>query len=158
MQPTAAQLQRRETLRPHPVRDEILSVLRIYGQPMSIGQIVRITGRSLNDIAHHMRNLEAVGAVEITDAATYTRSGHLYALTTGEPLAPAIDPVNMALALSDSLVVPGTDGGLPRLTRLDDRGRAELEGFLKAMTSEVRRMALEATDRVEHAEARRAGA
>ena len=58
---------RRATLRPHPVRDQIVDVMRSYGKPISPTQLSRITGGTLGSVAYHVRTLTAAGVVVLAD-------------------------------------------------------------------------------------------
>lgn len=58
---------KRKRLRPHPARDQILDVMRRYGEPISPTQMTRITGATIGATAYHIRELVTVGIVELAD-------------------------------------------------------------------------------------------
>ena len=69
------------TLRPHPVRDQIVDVMRSYGKPISPTRISRITGGTLGSVAYHVRTLAAAGVIELADEGRVRGAvEHLYLL------------------------------------------------------------------------------
>lgn len=104
--------QRRANLRPHPVRDQVVDVMRSYGKPISPTQISRITGGSLGSVAYHVRTLSAAGVIELADEGRVRGAvEHLYALVRDD--APLVDPVGNLLSICGALTVPAPDGGYP---------------------------------------------
>jgi DNA-binding transcriptional ArsR family regulator len=68
-------------LRAHPVRDQIVDVMRSYGKPISPTQLSRITGGTLGSVAYHVRTLVAAGVVELADEGRVRGAvEHFYAL------------------------------------------------------------------------------
>jgi DNA-binding transcriptional ArsR family regulator len=141
---------RRETLRPHPVRDQILDVMRSYGKPISPTQLARITGGSLGSTAYHVRTLTAAGMVELADEGRVRGAvEHFYALVPGSGDETRLtDPVTQLLGLCGALTVPDLDGGYPRPTVLDDAARKRLERLIAHLGPEVRTIVAEAAGRL----------
>ncbi|WCB96220.1 hypothetical protein DSM104299_04976 [Baekduia alba] len=149
MAPTKKQMEhRRATLRPHPVRDQIVDVMRSYGRPISPTQLSRITGGTLGSVAYHVRTLVAAGVVELADEGRVRGAvEHFYMLSLNEQEATLSDPVGTLLSLCGALTVPGPEGGYPRPVALDDRARRELRGVISQLQPEVRAIASASTAR-----------
>ena len=83
------QAKRRASLRPHPVRDQIVDIMRSYGKPISPMRISRITGGTLGSVAYHVRTLSAAGVIELADEGRVRGAVvHHYALVSDDaPLA-----------------------------------------------------------------------
>jgi DNA-binding transcriptional ArsR family regulator len=148
--PTKKQQQeRRATLRPHRLRDQIIDVMRTYGKPISPTQISRITGRTLGSVAYHVRTLVAAGVVELADEGRVRGAvEHFYALVPGEgDSQPLTDPIGAVLGLCGALTVADPDGGYPRPVALDDRARSDLRKIIERLEPEVRAVAADATAR-----------
>jgi DNA-binding transcriptional ArsR family regulator len=140
---------RRATLRPHPLRDQILDVMRSYGQPISPTRLARITGGSLGSTAYHVRTLVAAGVVELADEGRVRGAvEHFYALVKDPDDELRLDdPVRQALALADALTLPDAAGGYPTPTVLDAQARAELDRLLHRFRKSVHKIALDSTRR-----------
>jgi DNA-binding transcriptional ArsR family regulator len=142
---------RRETLRPHPARAQIVDVMRSYGRPISPTQLARITGGSLGSTAYHVRTLVSAGVVELADEGRVRGAvEHFYALVDGddEDLQLA-DPVSQLLGLCGALTVPGPDGGYPRPTVLDAAARKQLQRVIARLRPEVRDIVTASTSRTD---------
>jgi len=150
MATTKKQMQtRRDTLRPHPARDQIVDVMRSYGKPISPTQMARVTGGTLGSVAYHVRTLVAAGVVELADEGRVRGAvEHFYALVKDED-AQLADPVGQLLGLCGALTVPGPDGGYPRPAILDQLARDQLRGMIERLGPEVRDIAAAATARTE---------
>lgn len=137
------------SLRPHPVRDQIVDVMRSYGKPISPTQISRITGGSLGSVAYHVRTLSAAGVIELADEGRVRGAvEHLYALVAGrDGDAPLIDPVGNLLSICGALTVPAADGGYPVPVSLDEHARRDLRAIIDRLRPEVREIAAAATRR-----------
>src|ERR1700761_6151698 len=134
------------TLRPHPVRDQVVDVMRSYGKPISPTQISRITGGSLGSVAYHVRTLSAAGVIELADEGRVRGAvEHLYALVRDD--APLVDPVGNLLSICGALTVPAPAGGSPVPVPLDEPARADLRAILDRVGPEVREIAAAATRR-----------
>jgi DNA-binding transcriptional ArsR family regulator len=134
------------TLRPHPVRDQIVDVMRSYGKPISPTQISRVTGGSLGSVAYHVRTLAAAGVIELADEGRVRGAvEHLYALVRDD--APLVDPVGNLLSICGALTVPAPDGGYPVPVSLDEPARADLRAILARVGPEVREIAAASTRR-----------
>ncbi|HET6505597.1 MAG TPA: hypothetical protein VFG42_02295 [Baekduia sp.] len=146
--------QRRERLRPHPARDQILDLMRSYGKPISPIQIARITGGTLGSAAYHVRTLVSAGVIELADEVRVRGAvEHFYALVPGDDEGlRIIDPVTQLLGLCGALTVPATDGGYPRPGVLDELARERLVGVLDRLRPEVQEIVAESVARAEHAE------
>jgi DNA-binding transcriptional ArsR family regulator len=139
---------RRETLRPHPTRDQVLDVMRAYGKPISPTQIARITGVSLGSTAYHVRTLVAAGFLELADEGRIRGAvEHFYALVADDEDPQIVDPVKQLMGLCGALIVPAADDGYPRPAMLDDRGREDLEQVLAQLRPTVKAIVLAATAR-----------
>lgn len=127
---------RRATLRPHPVRDQVVDVMRVYGKPISPTQLARITGKSLGSIAYHVRVLVSAGVVTLADEGRVRGAvEHFYGLV--EVDTRLSDQVGQLLSLCDALTVPAPDGGYPRPVELDDKARSRLESLIDKLRDEV---------------------
>jgi DNA-binding transcriptional ArsR family regulator len=136
---------RRESLRPHPARDQILDVMRSYGKPISPTQIARITGHTLGSTAYHVRVLLQAGVVVLADEGRVRGAvEHFYEPAPDDVLT---DPVAQLLGLCNALTVPDPRGGYPQSTVLDDPARAELSAVVAEIKPRVQAIALAATER-----------
>jgi DNA-binding transcriptional ArsR family regulator len=141
--------ERRATLVPHPARDQIVDVMRSYGQPISPTQVARITGRSLGSTSYHMRMLVSAGVVELNDEGRVRGAvEHFYALVADNREGELTDPVDQLLGLCGALTVAASDGGFPSPTVLDAAGREALERVLAQLRPEVRDIVAKATARL----------
>jgi DNA-binding transcriptional ArsR family regulator len=125
------QQQRRETLRPHLVRDQILDAMATYGRPISPTQLQRVlTDQSLGSVAYHMRVLASAGLIELTEE-TCVRSAieHYYALVT-DVAAEFVDPVSRLQTLCGELMEMDQVSGLPRAVEPDEDTQRKLLDFL----------------------------
>ncbi|HEY6759569.1 MAG TPA: helix-turn-helix domain-containing protein [Baekduia sp.] len=149
MAPTKKQMElRRATLRPHPVRDQIVDVMRSYGKPISPTQLSRIMGGTLGSVAYHVRTLVAAGVVELADEGRVRGAvEHFYALSADERDGTLTDPVGTLLSLCGALTVPARDGGYPLPVTLDDRARDDLRKVVTKLQPEVRAIASASTAR-----------
>jgi DNA-binding transcriptional ArsR family regulator len=140
---------RRRSLRPHPARDQIVDVMRSYGQPISPTQLARITGETLGSTAYHMRTLVSAGVVELADEGRVRGAvEHFYALVPGdEKQLRLADPIRQLLSLCGALTVPGINGGYPRPSVVDGVARELLEAVLGDLRLEVQRIVVESTAR-----------
>lgn len=141
--------ERRKTLRPHPVRDQIVDVMRSYGKPISPTQLSRVTGGTLGSVAYHVRTLAAAGVVELADVGRVRGAvEHLYTLVPErDDDPPIIDPIGNLLSICGALTVPATDGGYPVPVSLDERARRDLRAIISRLGPEVRDIAAAATRR-----------
>lgn len=144
------QAERRQSLRPHPARDQILDVMRSYGQPISPTQVARITGRSLGSMSYHMRTLVTAGLVELADEGRVRGAvEHFYALAPGtESEVRLTDPITQLLNLCGALTQADPAGGYPQPTLLDDAARDRLSAVIAKVRPEVQKIAAEATRRL----------
>lgn len=145
------QAERRKSLRPHPARDQIVDVMRSYGQPLSPTQLSRITGGSLGSTAYHVRTLEEAGVVELTDEGRVRGAvEHFYALVPGSPEDLQLtDPVMQLLGICGALAMPDPEGGYPRRAVVDDIARERLTTMVAALRPEVQQIVAEARLRVD---------
>ena len=139
------------TLRPHPVRDQIVDVMRSYGKPISPTRISRITGGTLGSVAYHVRTLSAAGVIELADEGRVRGAvEHLYLLVPERDDAPLVDPIGNLLSICGSLTVPATDGGYPVPVSLDEAARRDLRAIIDRVRPEVREIAQTSTERAAH--------
>lgn len=144
----AQQHKRRSTLRPHPMRDQIIDVLRAHDEPLGPARLSAVTGATLGATAYHVRTLVAAGMIELAKEGRVRGAvEHFYRLAPGADETPITDPRTTLLALAGALTQPAVNGGLPTPTVLDDQGRAELDKILTQLTPKVRRIAAAAAKR-----------
>jgi DNA-binding transcriptional ArsR family regulator len=145
------QSQRRQSMRPHPVRDQIVDVMRSYGKPISPTQLSRVTGGSLGSTAYHMRTLVSAGVVTLADEGRVRGAvEHFYALVPGDEQELRLtDPIGQLLGLCGALTIPDPEGGYPRPTALDDAARKDLQKVMARVRPVVQRIVVEATERVD---------
>jgi DNA-binding transcriptional ArsR family regulator len=137
--------QRRATLRPHPVRDQIVDTMRSYGRPISPTQLARVTGGSLGSVAYHVRTLVAAGVVELADEGRVRGAiEHFYALTIPKEEWVVGDPNESLLSLCGVMTLPDPHGGYPVRVELDDRARRDLTRILDRVQPEVHAIAVAA--------------
>lgn len=141
---------RRETLRPHPQRDQILDAMRSYGRPISPTQLARITDNTIGSTAYHVRTLVQAGVIELADEGRVRGAvEHFYALAPGGDAATRlVDPVEQLLRLCDALTMPAENGGYPVPTALDDAAREKLRKVIARLQPEVQEIVQAATKRV----------
>jgi DNA-binding transcriptional ArsR family regulator len=129
---------RRRTLRPHPARDQIIDVMRAYGQPISPTRLAKVTGGTLGSVAYHVRTLVSAGVVELADEGRVRGAvEHFYALVADQKATQLTDPIGALLGLCGALTIPLTDGDYPRPTVLDERARRELHAILDELRPQV---------------------
>ena len=144
---TAKQMkERRDSLRPHPARNQIIDVMRSYGQPISPTQLSKIIGFSLGSTAYHVRTLVSAGVVTLQEEGRVRGAvEHFYALASGD--ADLVDKDEQLLRFAGALTVPADDGGYPVPTILDARARKELARVQDRIVPRIRKIALDATRR-----------
>jgi DNA-binding transcriptional ArsR family regulator len=144
---------RRKTLRPHPMRYQIVDVMRSYGKPISPTQLARITGATLGSIAYHVRTLVSAGIIELAEEGRVRGAvEHFYALVSDnhnglDDLAQLNDPVEQLLSLCGSLTVPAKDDGLPRPVVIDEAARKEFYDIIMKLKPKVSAIATASTER-----------
>lgn len=140
---------RRETLRPHPLREQIVDIMRSCDRPMSPAQLSRITGATLGSVAYHVRTLVAAGIVELNrEGRARGAVEHFYALAPGQDEVALTDPTRALLSACGLLTLPGDKDELPRPVRLDDEARAELNQLIAKLRPRVEDIAAASTSRV----------
>jgi DNA-binding transcriptional ArsR family regulator len=132
------QQERRATLRPHPVRDQIIDVMRSYGQPISPTRLARVTDATLGSVAYHMRTLVSAGVIVLADEGRVRGAVEHFYLLADKDEAPLTDPAEALLALCGALTVPSPDGGYPRRVVLDEKARDALDTVLARLRPQVR--------------------
>jgi DNA-binding transcriptional ArsR family regulator len=144
------QQQRRATLRPHPVRSQIVDVMRSYGRPISPARLARITGTTLGSAAYHVRTLVAAGVVELVDEGRARGAvEHFYALSRDDEEMQLSDSVDGLLGLCGALTVPSGDGSYPSPAVLDADARRQLVQVLEEVRPRVRAITASSTARSE---------
>jgi DNA-binding transcriptional ArsR family regulator len=138
---------RRAKLRPHPVRDQIIDVMRSYGKPISPTQLSRITGGTLGSVSYHVRTLVSAGVIALADEGRVRGAvEHFYALTDE---AQRSDSIGALLSVCGALTVPSPDGGYPRPIVLDNRARKQLKTVMNKLQPEIRKIVADSTARAE---------
>ncbi|HEX5923496.1 MAG TPA: hypothetical protein VFY45_06665 [Baekduia sp.] len=125
------QQQRRETLRPHLVRDQILDAMATCGRPISPTQLQGVlSDQSLGSVAYHMRVLASAGLIELADERRVRGAiEHYYALVA-DVAAAFVDPVSRLQTLCGELMEMDQVSGLPRAIRPDADTQTKLLDFL----------------------------
>ena len=140
---------RRRTPKPHPAREAILDVMRQYGKPISPTQLARIAGITLGSTAYHVRVLLAAEVIELAGEKRVRGAiEHLYALVDAHTELGAASKVRQLLSLCGALTVPGSKGGFPLASQIDDEARSKLEALLAVLRSQVQEIAVSSTTRV----------
>jgi hypothetical protein len=141
--------ERRKSLRPHPHRDQIIDVMRSYGKPISPVRLARITGTTIGATAYHVRTLNSAGVIQLVDQVQVrgTLEHHYELVPAVADEVPAQDPIHRLLSVCDALTVPGSGGGFPRETVIDDAAREEIGLLLRDLKPKVMAIATAATAR-----------
>ena len=148
--PSTKELQRRrrQSLRPHPVRDRIIEILRAHPEPLSPSKISDILGTTVGATAYHIRTLAAAGVIEIArEGRVRGAVEHFYALTSPENADELTDPISALLTICGASTLPAANGGLPTATVLDDQARGELQQILDRLRPRVQKIAAASTKR-----------
>jgi DNA-binding transcriptional ArsR family regulator len=137
------------TLRPHPVRDHIVQVMRSYERPISPTQLTQATGGTLGSVAYHVRMLVAAGVVELADEGRVRGAvEHFYTLALPDDEVTLSDPATVLLSICGALTVPSREeGGYPQPVTLDERGRRDLHAVVEELKPRVLAIAADATAR-----------
>jgi DNA-binding transcriptional ArsR family regulator len=137
---TREQTERRKTLRPHPVRDQIVDAMRSYGQPISPTQLADVSGTSLGSTAYHVRTLREAGVVVLAEEGRVRGAvEHFYALVPDNE-ADLNDPLIGLQKLCGVLTRPKPSGGYPQPIVLDDPAREELQTLLDRLRPRVEKI------------------
>jgi hypothetical protein len=125
------QLRRRETLRPHLVRDQVLETMAVYGRPISPTQVQRaLPDQSLGSVAYHMRVLASAGVIELADERPVRGAiEHYYALVA-DVAAEFVDPISRLQTLCGELMEMDPVSGIPRAIQPDEETQKRLLDFL----------------------------
>jgi DNA-binding transcriptional ArsR family regulator len=125
------QQRRRETLRPHSARDQLIDAMAIYGRPISPTQLQRVLPKlSLGAVAYHIRVLASAGVVELADEDRVRGAiEHYYELdaVVAEEL---VDPVTRLQTLCGMLMDLDDTTGFPRVITPDKETHRKLLDFL----------------------------
>jgi DNA-binding transcriptional ArsR family regulator len=125
------QLRRRETLRPHLVRDQILEAMVTYGRPISPTQLQRVLpDQSLGSVAYHMRVLASAGVIELADELRVRGAIEHYYAIVADVAAEFVDPISRLQTLCGELMEMDPVSGLPRAIEPDEETQARLLDFL----------------------------
>jgi DNA-binding transcriptional ArsR family regulator len=125
------QQQRRETLRPHLVRDQILDAMATYGRPISPAQLDRIlSGQSLGSVAYHIRVLASAGLIELADERRVRGAVEHYYGLVADVAAAFVDPVSRLQTLCGELMEIDPVSGFPRVIEPDADTQKKLLDFL----------------------------
>jgi DNA-binding transcriptional ArsR family regulator len=144
---TEVQRQRRETLRPHPARDQIIDALGSYGEPISPAKLAQLTGRTLGSIAYHVRTLHAAGVVELArEGRARGAVEHFYALVP-DHATDLVDPLVQLQRICEALTLPSQHGELPVPVALDPQARDDLQSLLDQVRPKVRKIVRAAAKR-----------
>jgi DNA-binding transcriptional ArsR family regulator len=123
---------RRETLRPHLVRDQILDAMVTYGRPISPTQLQRVlSDQSLGSVAYHMRVLASAGLIELADERRVRGAVEHYYALVADVAAEFVDPVSRLQTLCGELMEMDQVSGLPRAIEPDEDTQRKLLDFLR---------------------------
>ena len=141
------QQQRRNTLRPHPTRDQIVDAMRSYGAPISPTRLSEVTGNTLGAVAYHVRTLLSAGVVELAEEGRVRGAvEHFYALVPDNE-ADLNDPLVGLQKICGVLTLPNPDGGYPVPVPLDAEARAALQKLLDTLRPKVQKIVKETAKR-----------
>jgi DNA-binding transcriptional ArsR family regulator len=125
------QLRRRETLRPHLVRDQLLEAMVTYGRPISPIQLQRaLSDQSLGSVAYHMRVLASAGVIELADELRVRGAIEHYYAIVADVAAEFVDPISRLQTLCGELMEMDPVSGLPRAIDPDEETQRRLLDFL----------------------------
>jgi hypothetical protein len=125
------QRRRRETLRPHLVRDQILEAMATYGSTISPAQLHRaLPNQSLGSVAYHMRVLASAGVIELADEVRVRGAIEHYYAIVADVAAEFLDPVSRLQTLCGALMEMDQVSGLPRAIEPDEDTQRKLLDFL----------------------------
>jgi hypothetical protein len=125
------QRRRRETLRPHLVRDQVLDVMATYGRPISPTQLQRVLpDHSLGSVAYHTRILASAGLIELADERRVRGAVEHYYAIVSDVAAEFADPVARLQTLCGVLMELDPVSGLPRTIEPDEDTQQKLLEFL----------------------------
>jgi DNA-binding transcriptional ArsR family regulator len=141
------QQQRRQTLRPHPARDQIVDAMRSYGQPISPTRLAEVTGNTLGSVAYHVRTLLGAGVVTLAEEGRVRGAvEHFYALVPDNE-ADLNDPAVGLQKLCGALTLSVASGDYPQPIALDAQARGELEKLVEGLRPKVQRIVRETAKR-----------
>jgi DNA-binding transcriptional ArsR family regulator len=125
------QRRRRETLRPHLVRDQVLDAMTTYGRPISPTQLQRVLpDQSLGSVAYHMRVLASAGLIELADEVRVRGAVEHYYAIVPDTAAEFVDPISRLQTLCGELMELDPVSGLPRPIEPDEDTQKKLLDFL----------------------------
>ena len=126
------QRRRRETLRPHLVRDQILDAMITYGHPISPTQLQRVlTDQSLGSVAYHTRVLASAGVIELADEARVRGAVEHYYAIVADVAAEFVDPVPRLQTLCGELMKMDDASGFPKVVEPDEDTHRKLLDLLE---------------------------
>ena len=125
------QLRRRETLRPHLIRDQVLEAMATYGRPISPAQLQRVLpDQSLGSVAYHIRVLLSAGVIELADEKRVRGAVEHYYSLVADVAAEFTDPIPRLQTLCGELMEMDPVSGLPRPIEPDEDTQRKLLDFL----------------------------
>jgi DNA-binding transcriptional ArsR family regulator len=139
----------RKKLRPHPARDRIVDLLRRSPEPITPVQMAAITGETIGRLSYHIRTLREAGVIELVREGQVRGSvEHYYSLAPqGQDDERVADVVFGLLNICGALTLPDPNGGKPRATVIDERGRAQLLALIEKVEPRVLKIAEASTQR-----------
>jgi hypothetical protein len=125
------QRRRRETLRPHLVRDQVLDAMATYGRPISPVQLQRVLpDQSLGSVAYHMRVLASAGVIELADEQRVRGAVEHYYAIVADVAEEFVDPIARLQTLCGALMELDPVTGFPRVIEPDEDTQRTLLDFL----------------------------
>lgn len=127
------QRERRKTLRPHLVRDQILDAMATYGRPISPTQLQRVLpDESLGSVAYHTRVLASAGLIELADEARVRGAVEHYYALVADVAVEFVDPIARLQMLCGERMKLDDASGFPRIVEPDEATRRKLLEFFDA--------------------------
>ena len=127
------QRQRRETLRPHLVRDQILDAMATYGRAISPIQLQRVLAhQSLGSVAYHTRILASAGVIELADEVRVRGAVEHYYALVADVATEFVDPIARLQMLCGERMKLDDASGFPRIIEPDEETHRKLLEFLDA--------------------------
>jgi DNA-binding transcriptional ArsR family regulator len=125
------QRRRRDTLRPHLVRDQILDAMVTYERPISPTQLQRVlSDQSLGSVAYHTRVLASAGVIELADEARVRGAVEHYYALVADVAAEFIDPASRLQSLCGELMKLDEASGFPKVVKPDEETHRALLDYL----------------------------
>jgi DNA-binding transcriptional ArsR family regulator len=125
------QRRRRETLRPHTARDQVVDAMATYGRPISPTQLQRVLpDLSLGTVAYHVRVLASAGVIELADEDRVRGAVEHYYALDADVAKELSDPITRLQVLCGKLMELDDASGFPRVITPSEETHRKLLNFL----------------------------